>query len=504
MKKYIVTFKNKSDESLIESVGGRVVYSYKNLPRLLAIEINKIDSLANHPTVECIEEDQEDDMDEGGQRESYAIEGMGGHKFWGHGYTGAGVKVAVMDGGCQEHEDLNVSGGYNAYDPTQPYMRDYRDHGTHVAGIIGMVDNDKGYVGLAHGCDLYIVKLDNNEGGGLTRTAQIEGINWCIENDIDIVNCSFSSMTDDSARREAFRVAAEDHGIIIVCSAGNRQEGLDPSINTIGFPSSYDFVVTVANLDENKKRFHQSSCGQELDFSAYGTNIMSTVVDTDNEISTNYGYKTGTSMAAPYISSMFALYKEMYPDLNREELIKKMVDNTEPLGSHQEYGYGLAQFPDVNNLTVGMKHLMGDEMFNILPISLAENIFDDKGNSIQNLLNTTLGVDVGVTDTGNYLRFANGLQICWGTPFEQSVTEPIGNMYRSSDSESWVFPKPFYDENSFFATGNVPSSERWAQRTGMGEGDSISVRQFSPVESSSMRPTFMFAIGFWKQVSNQM
>src|SRR5690554_3248798 len=180
---YIVIFKDKSNEKVITSLGGEIVYPYKNLRRLLAIRADKetVEKIKNHPDVECVEPDGEFDVPESefdvpeseneGQQESYAIERLQVREYWDRGYKGQGVKVAVMDYGCQPHEDLRVTGGYNAYDPTQTYMADVNGHGTYVAGILAMQDNDVGYVGIAPECELYIVKLDDNEGGRLQYSA---------------------------------------------------------------------------------------------------------------------------------------------------------------------------------------------------------------------------------------------------------------------------------------------------------------------------------------------
>ncbi len=119
-----------------------------------------------------------------------------------HGYTGNGVRVAVIDSGIardlqgyQYHPDLpqyRIEDQYS-FDPGQGYdssiAMDERGHGTHVAGIIAGSGTYSGSRnrGMAPESTLLIYKVPSEPtapqvGGSLTRAAQ---------NEADIVNCSF-------------------------------------------------------------------------------------------------------------------------------------------------------------------------------------------------------------------------------------------------------------------------------------------------------------------------
>src|SRR5690606_31730034 len=61
-----------------------------------------------------------------------------------------------------------------------------------------------------------------------------------------------------------------------------------------------------------------------------------------------YGISTGTSMAAPFVAGMAALYMEAYPNLNSKQITIHMAKSAEDLGApgkDMEYGYGLIQPP---------------------------------------------------------------------------------------------------------------------------------------------------------------
>ncbi len=69
------------------------------------------------------------------------------------------------------HPDLNVV-GYNCSTSDRSAWRDQNNHGTHVAGIVGALDNDIGVVGVVPGARVYGVKILNDDGYGL--------LSWCI------------------------------------------------------------------------------------------------------------------------------------------------------------------------------------------------------------------------------------------------------------------------------------------------------------------------------------
>ncbi|MBE0343612.1 serine protease, partial [Paenibacillus sp. 28ISP30-2] len=85
---------------------------------------------------------------------------------------GQGVKVAVLDTGCDaDHPDLKerIIGGRNFTDDDDSdpnIFTDYNGHGTHVAGTIAAAENEDGVVGVAPEADLLIIKVLNKQGSG--------------------------------------------------------------------------------------------------------------------------------------------------------------------------------------------------------------------------------------------------------------------------------------------------------------------------------------------------
>ena len=207
---------------------------------------------------------------------------------------GKGVKVAVLDTGIdRRHPDLkgNYRGGANlvwpALDPD-----DDNGHGTHVAGIIAAVRDGKGVVGVAPRAELYAVKVVDSDGGA-QESWIVKGLEWCVDNGMQIVNISLGSSRYTEALQRAV-VAARKAGLTIVCAAGNNG-------GKVVYPAAYPESIAVTAGDAKDQLRPSSSRGPEVAFIAPGTEILSTYMGSRWEV------LSGTSMAAPHVTGLAAL-----------------------------------------------------------------------------------------------------------------------------------------------------------------------------------------------------
>ncbi len=207
---------------------------------------------------------------------------------------GTAVKVGVLDTGIDlTHPDLKerIKGGYNAINPLKS-ANDDNGHGTHVAGIIAATDNEIGVIGVAPEADLYAIKVLNRQGKGYLSDV-IEGLDWAISNNIQVVNMSLGSSSGNDAFREAI-IRAHQAGLVMVAAAGNAYGG------AVSYPAAYPEVIAVSATDAFDNLASFSSVGSEIDLSAPGVFIFSTYK------SGSYGTLSGTSMAAPHVSGAAA------------------------------------------------------------------------------------------------------------------------------------------------------------------------------------------------------
>lgn len=215
------------------------------------------------------------------------------------GYTGTGIDVAVVDTGIdKDHPDLTVAGGENfvskpPWKPADPNKwDDDNGHGTHVAGTIAALDNEIGVVGVAPEASLYAVKVLDRTGSGYVSDV-IEGLEWCIDNGMQVVNMSLGTNSDIESLHDACD-AAQAAGLLLVAAAGNDGGAVD-------YPAAYDSVIAVAAVDSTDIRPSWSSYGDAIELAGPGMDIYSTWK--------GGGYEThsGTSMAAPHVSGTLAL-----------------------------------------------------------------------------------------------------------------------------------------------------------------------------------------------------
>lgn len=335
--------------------------------------------------------------------------------MWGKGYTGTNVKVAVIDSGISPHNDLTVAGGISTVDYTTEYIDD-NGHGTHVAGIIAAHNNGSGIVGVAPDVELYAVKSMQQDGSGTVGDV-IKGMEWAIQNNMDIINLSIGTPYDSTPFKEVCDLAYQQ-GIIVVASAGNEQDdenGVPKPVEdyTIGYPAKYDSVIAVAAVDQNNKRTDFSSTGAEVELAAPGFQIVSSY----NTGVSKYSSMNGTSQAAPHITGMLSLLKQGNPGMSnvqlREEIRKYAVDLGTP-GRDVEYGYGFVTFAkdltapaDVTSLQVTSKN---ENSISIQWTNPADADFATNNIYANN-------VKVGTTETESYTL--NNLQP--GTPYAIAV-----------------------------------------------------------------------------------
>lgn len=274
---------------------------------------------------------KEDNNTQPDQETPWGIERIHSQLAW-EKTTGNNIKIAVVDTGIDiDHPDLvdNLKGGATFVSRSKGYDDD-NGHGTHVAGTIGAVNNTLGVVGVAPNINLYAVKVLNRRGSGYLSDI-IAGLDWCLANDINVINMSLGTNIYSSTFHEAVQTV-EEAGIIMVAAAGNDYNG------SVSYPAAFKETIAVSATKGNNELAYFSNIGPEIDVSAPGTNIYSTYKGS------SYESLNGTSMATPHVTGVVALIIDYNGITTLEEIRSKFEETCIDLGTtgkDNSFGYGL-------------------------------------------------------------------------------------------------------------------------------------------------------------------
>lgn len=201
-------------------------------------------------------------------------------------------------------------------------FEDMTGHGTAIASIIAG-DGEDGIRGINPNAEIYSVKvLDKNNTAPVSRI--IEGIYWCIDNDIDIINMSFGTNRYSPALEQAVK-AAYNSGILMIGAAGN-------NAGDVEYPAAFDEVMAVGSVNPEAQISDFSNAGEELEIAAPGEKIKASGFFGGTIVT------HGTSIAVPHVVGVASLLWEKDTSKSNEfirQLINysaKNIENTDECG----------------------------------------------------------------------------------------------------------------------------------------------------------------------------
>jgi lantibiotic leader peptide-processing serine protease len=313
---------------------------------------------------------------------------------WALGYTGRGVRVAVIDGGIYaNHIDLAAnmdnaaSRSFVAPDPAQtPAQNACRTayncdtgtfwHGTHVAGIIAAVDNATGVVGIAPEATIVGVKALHSGSGSFA--AVIQSLLYAsTDGRADIINMSLGAEFNRNEEGAAELVSALNkavnfatrNGSLVVVSAGNDALNMDRQGNLIVTPAESGNAIAISSTAPLTWAYGATNYARPSSYSNYGNSLVwvsapggdfayegneNCTVATPNLTLTRpcwvfdmvlstvrgttaagaYSWTAGTSMSAPAASAVAALIKQKNPAAGPAQLKTKLAQSATDEGKN--------------------------------------------------------------------------------------------------------------------------------------------------------------------------
>lgn len=215
---------------------------------------------------------------------------------------GAGVRVAVLDTGCQlNHPDIGsgpegkVKIWRNFTSSRTADVTDKNGHGTHTAGTVGArTNNARGVAAVGYEAELAIAKVLDNSGSG-KHSWIAAGLGWAVDTaGAKVINMSLGgsvpSLTLEKAVNDAWL-----KGAVLVAAAGNSAS------ESPEYPAAYENCISVAAVDDQGVLASFSNFGDTVDLAAPGVNVLSTYKGS------SYAWSSGTSMSSPQVAGVAAL-----------------------------------------------------------------------------------------------------------------------------------------------------------------------------------------------------
>ncbi len=271
---------------------------------------------------------------------------------WDYQNSAEDVVVAVIDSGIRyTHEDLEANlwqnpreipdngldddrngiiddrFGYNAVNNSgDPWDDD--GHGTSVSGVIGAVGNNRiGTTGVAWTVQMMTLKFLDSNGEGRTSDA-ISCIDYALSHGAQVINASWGGNGRSRSLERAIR-RAQARNVLFVTAAGNDNVNIDRDPD---YPASYRLsnIITVGSTTRTDRPSTVSNFGMDtVDLFAPGSQIYTCRASSDRA----YGFSSGTSLAAPFVSGAVALMIAADSTLSSFELTQALLESVDPLPS---------------------------------------------------------------------------------------------------------------------------------------------------------------------------
>ena len=267
----------------------------------------------------------------------HSVPQIGAPEAWAAGYTGRGVKVAVLDSGVDAaHPDF--AGRLQSANFTPEGPEDASGHATHVASIVGGsgAASDGKYKGVAPDADLLSGKVCVYD--GCSDSWVLAGMDWAVQQGAKVINLSLGGYDGPGIDplEQAVDTLSTQYGTLFVVAAGN--DG--PDEGTVGSPGSAAAALTVGAVDRDDRLAEFSSRGPTVDDGAPKPDVTGPGVDIvaakasnsqiGDPVGTSYLRLSGTSMATPHVAGAAALLAQQHPDWKAPQLKAALMGTAIP------------------------------------------------------------------------------------------------------------------------------------------------------------------------------
>lgn len=254
---------------------------------------------------------------------------------------GRGIRIGMIDAA--------IDGGHPALQGVDLHYRSFATpgrnpgpagHGTAIATLLaGRPDAGRGWGGLLPGAHVAAAAIfEVNERGKSIATARalLQAVEWIAGQGVEVVNLSMAGPDNGIVRLATER--ALQQGLVLVAAAGNGASATERA-----YPAAYPAVIAVTAVSADGRVYPYANRGPYIDFAAPGVRLWTAVPNGGQ-------FQSGTSFAAPYVTSMAALTLAGGADRTVEDVRSRLRENVLDLGApgrDDVFGWGLVRMQPV-------------------------------------------------------------------------------------------------------------------------------------------------------------
>ncbi|MHA1668806.1 MAG: S8 family peptidase [Candidatus Heimdallarchaeaceae archaeon] len=281
--------------------------------------------------------------------------------LWNDGIFGNDTVVAILDTGMKlDHPALQTNlEGENRVIASKNFIdqekgvADDNGHGSEVAGIIGSNGLFGFAPGIAPNCKFLIGKVLDYDTVGTIDTL-IEGIDWAIENNADVINLSLGRYVTSKYSPEVQAVNnAVEQGVIVCTASGNARNTKNLGYNdyfTMLSPGIATKAITIGAVDSNGVLYEHSSAGPvAVNYNLSQASFVSgsydlsdawlkpdilapgVLLNTTSSIFPFTKVVSGTSYSTAVVTGICALIKQYFPDSFPSQVKAAMLESADSL-----------------------------------------------------------------------------------------------------------------------------------------------------------------------------
>lgn len=299
---------------------GKVKHVYKNAINGFSVEMSEADAeaLAQDFRVALVEEDGVVTAGATQTNPPWGLDRVDQRNrplnaTYNYNWTGAGVRVYVIDTGIRTTHSQFGGRASNVFDAFGGSGADCNGHGTHVSGTVG-----GSTYGVAKSALLRGVRVLDCNGSGST-SGVIAGVDWVRLNHIAPAVANMSLGGGISAALDTAVNNLHNANVTIAVAAGN-SNGANACNES---PARAANAITTGSTTSTDARSSFSNIGTCIDIFAPGSGILSSWFSSNTATAT----LSGTSMASPHVAGAAALYKQANPGASSTTIRNALVNN---------------------------------------------------------------------------------------------------------------------------------------------------------------------------------